>query len=150
MWTVPAAALPGDPVPIVPVMEKIPVPIGDAETSGHALTAVHLWAIWCVPCLKELPEVDAAAAAYKDKDFHVVAISMDTDMAKVKQFFADKGIKTLVPAIDKDSASFRAAHLRGLPGTLFFNKKGELIGRADGPLDWKAKSTTDFIESQLK
>ena len=27
------------------------------------LTAVHFWATWCVPCVGELPEVDAAAKA---------------------------------------------------------------------------------------
>src|SRR5438046_1874024 len=97
-----AYAAPSDLVPIVPV-DKAALAIPGVETKGHTLTAVHLWATWCVPCLKELPEVDATASAYKNKDFHVTAISLDTDMAKVEKFFADKGIKTLTPAIDKNN-----------------------------------------------
>jgi thiol-disulfide isomerase/thioredoxin len=134
-----------EPVPILAV-DKAPLAIPGAETKGHRLTAVHFWAIWCIPCLKELPEVDTTASTYKNKDFRVVAISLDTDMAKVQQFFTDNDIKTLTPLIDKNNAAFLASKLKGLPGTLFFNKNGELIARADGPVDWKTKATMDFIE----
>jgi thiol-disulfide isomerase/thioredoxin len=149
LWAAPALAAASDLVPIAAV-DKAELAVPGIETKGAKLTALHLWAIWCVPCLKELPEVDATAAAYKDKGLRVTAISLDTDMNKVKTFFAEKGIKTLIPAIDANNAVFRAAALRGLPGTLFFNEKGEVVGRADGPLDWKAKTTADFIESHLK
>ncbi len=135
-----------DPVPIMPVT-KARLAVPDVETSGHALTAVHFWATWCVPCVSELPELDAAAATYKDIDFQVVAISLDIDMVKVKLFFDEKGIRTLAPLLDKNSAAFLTAKLRGLPGTLFFNKEGELIARADGPVDWKSAATITFIES---
>jgi len=148
LTAVPTFAADADPVPIMPAIAQISIP--DVEIKGHALIAVHLWAIWCVPCLTELPEVDEIANRYKDKGLHVAAISLDIDMAKVQQFFTDKGIKTLTPAIDKNNTAFMASKLQGLPGTLFFDKNGVLIARADGPLDWKAKTTTDFIEEHLK
>jgi len=143
-----ALAADADLVPIVPATVQIALP--GVETKSHALTAIHLWATWCVPCLKELPEVDAVAARYKDKGLHVAAISLDTNMAKMQQFFVDKGIKTLTPTIDTNNAAFLASKLKGLPGTLFFDRNGELIARADGPVDWKAKATTDFIEGHVK
>lgn len=114
------------------------------------LTAVHFWATWCVPCLAELPEVDAAAKAYDSKGFRVVAVSLDNDIGKVAPFFAGHHITTLTPALDMGNASFMAAHLAGLPGTLFIDKNGKEIARADGPLDWKSKEVTGFIASHLK
>ncbi len=137
-----------DPVTIMTV-DKAALAIPGAQTKGHRLTAVHFWAIWCVPCLAELPELDATAAAYKDKGFHVVALSLDTDIRKVESFFTGKAITTLQPLIDANNAAFLAAKLRGLPGTLFFNADGELIARADGPLDWRAKATQDFITARI-
>lgn len=114
------------------------------------LTAVHFWATWCVPCVGELPEVDAAAKAYKDKGLRVVAISLDSSLEKVPPFFAAHHITALTPAMDVNMSSFMAAHLAGLPGTIFIDKDGKEIARARGPLDWKSKQVTNFIESHLK
>lgn len=120
-----------------------------ADGAGHRLTAVHFWATWCVPCLKELPEVDATAAAYKDKGLRVIAIAIENDAAKVRKFYGDKGIRHLAVALDGANMAFRAAKLKGLPGTVFLNEKGEEIARADGPLDWKAKETITFLDQEL-
>ncbi|MDE3015398.1 MAG: TlpA family protein disulfide reductase [Pseudomonadota bacterium] len=113
------------------------------------LTAVHFWATWCVPCLAELPQVDAAAKAYGGQGFRVVAISLDNDIGKVAPFFAARHITQLVPYADMGTASFVAAHLQGLPGTLFIDKNGREIARAEGPLDWKSAQVTGFIASHL-
>src|SRR5690348_15857080 len=45
------------------------------DAKAAKLTAVHFWATWCVPCVAELPEVDATQVAYKDKGLQVVALS---------------------------------------------------------------------------
>lgn len=39
---------------------------------------VNLWATWCSPCLKEIPELIRLDNAYGD-DLNVVGISLDTD-----------------------------------------------------------------------
>lgn len=40
--------------------------------------------------------------------------------------------------------------VRGLPTTLFLDKDGHEIARAEGVLDWGNQATRDFIESHLK
>lgn len=122
----------------------------NVDPKGQKLTAVHFWATWCVPCLAELPEVDATANAYGTKGLQVVTISLDTRVDKVKTFFAEKKITHLPAYLDSNNAAFRIVKLKGLPGTIFFNADGKVIGRVDGPLDWKSKTTTDFIEQALK
>lgn len=116
----------------------------------HKLSIVHFWASWCVPCVKELPQVDAVAKAYAGKDLHLVAISLDTNIATVKKFYAEHHIANLTPYIDMGSASFSAAKLKGLPATIIFNKEGEEIASTEGPLNWTDKKVMDFIEGQLK
>lgn len=119
------------------------------DAGRHRLTILHFWATWCVPCVAELPEVDAVSGAYGSKGVQVIALSLDGDAGPVKTFYADKRISHLPVALDAMNTAFSAVGVRGLPATLFVNAKGQVIARADGPLDWKAKETKDFIEKQL-
>lgn len=114
------------------------------------LTAVHFWATWCVPCVKELSQVDAAQAQYGAKGFKVIAISLDgTNMDKVKKFLAEKQISNLAPYLDNRNMAFMSARIPGLPGTLFLDDKGQEVARVAGPLDWTSEATAKFIESHL-
>jgi thiol-disulfide isomerase/thioredoxin len=38
---------------------------------------VNLWATWCAPCLKELPELVKLQEQYRDKGLQVLAITLD-------------------------------------------------------------------------
>lgn len=121
------------------------------EPAGAKLTALHFWATWCAPCVEELPLLDAAAGRYRARGFSVVPISMDSGHAdRVRQFYTDHKITRLPLYFDRNNNAFRAAGIRGLPTTLFINAEGRVIGRADGPVDWKAKPTRAFIEKSLR
>jgi thiol-disulfide isomerase/thioredoxin len=38
---------------------------------------VNLWATWCAPCLREIPELLRLRENYLDKGFRLIAVSMD-------------------------------------------------------------------------
>lgn len=120
------------------------------DLASHKLTAVHFWATWCVPCIAEVPEVDAAQKAYGDKGFKVLAISLDGSIEKVQAFYADHKITSLVPIIDNGATSIGALKVRALPVTIFFDRKGEEIARVEGPLHWLQSPNREFIEKQLR
>lgn len=44
---------------------------------GKKYVLVDFWASWCKPCRKEIPNVKAQYARYKNKGFEVVSISID-------------------------------------------------------------------------
>lgn len=119
------------------------------DTARNKLTLVHFWATWCVPCLKELPELDAISGTYAAKGVQIVAISLDTTSPKVRQFYTEKQIKNLAANLDVRQTGFSALRLRGLPSTVFIDRKGNEIARAEGPLDWKGKEATGFIDAIL-
>lgn len=116
------------------------------------LTAIHLWAIWCAPCIGELPQVDEAQAAYGDKGFKVIPISVDADnnMEKSAEFLKSHNLTHLTTYFDDNSTSFQALHARGLPVTIFVNADGKEIARSEGPLDWKSSEVSQLIEQALK
>jgi thiol-disulfide isomerase/thioredoxin len=38
---------------------------------------VNLWATWCAPCLREIPELMRLRENYQDKGFRLIAVAMD-------------------------------------------------------------------------
>ena len=122
------------------------------KTDGKPLTALHFWATWCVPCVDELVQVDQALKAYGNSGFNVIALSEDgvANIKKVKDFYGAHNITALKPNIDANMTALQALKGRGLPTTIFLDKEGKEIARAEGAVDWTSKETTDFIESHLK
>ncbi|MBA3707352.1 MAG: TlpA family protein disulfide reductase [Planctomycetes bacterium] len=53
---------------------------------------VDVWATWCGPCLREMPTVAAAYAAYHARGFEIIGVSLDSDLPKLKKYLADQPI----------------------------------------------------------
>lgn len=54
---------------------------------------VNLWATWCVPCLKELPDLAKLNEKYKEQGVKLITVSMDdeADLARAKKLLAERG-----------------------------------------------------------
>jgi thiol-disulfide isomerase/thioredoxin len=104
---------------------------------------LNLWATWCGPCVKELPTLDALAKREGGK-LHVVALSQDTDPAKVAPFMAQHGIATLKPFTDAKMAWLPAV-TANLPTTLLFDSAGKEVWRTTGDLDWTGPVATKAL-----
>lgn len=74
-------------------------PIGAAEfravLAHHrgSVVLVNLWATWCAPCLKELPDVAKLQEKYGASGLKVITISMDdpADLAAAKKLLGERG-----------------------------------------------------------
>lgn len=61
-----------------------------AKNKGRVVL-VNLWATWCSPCLKEIPELIRLGDAYGQDDLLVIGVSLDTDQsAAAVTAFRDK------------------------------------------------------------
>lgn len=113
------------------------------------ITVVHFWALWCVPCVKELPKLNAIAKEYGPRQFRVVAISLDNNIAKVKAFFKEHKLNSLTPYVDYNMGSFRAAKATALPTSIFVNSEGYILKTHEGEVDWTGEEARRFIDSKL-
>jgi thiol-disulfide isomerase/thioredoxin len=129
-----ARALAGSPPPLAALHSQANELIGggvDAyEDRIEALrgypVVVNVWASWCGPCRLEFPAFQRAAARYGKRVAFLGIDSQDNDDA-ARRFLRDNPVP--YPSYtdpDKDLASSIDAS-RGLPATVFYDRRGEQI-----------------------
>jgi peroxiredoxin len=64
--------------------------ISGATVSTNAwkgkVVLVDFWAVWCAPCVKELPEIAALYAKYHERGLEMVGVSLDDEAKSVVEF----------------------------------------------------------------
>lgn len=94
---------------------------------------LDFWASWCVPCRAESPNLIAAKAAFSDKDFAIVSVSLDEANKRdawLKAIVEDKmdwvNLSTL--AGFKNEAALKY-HIRFIPSNFLIDPKGKIVGK---------------------
>jgi thiol-disulfide isomerase/thioredoxin len=109
-----------------------------ADFKGKVVV-LNLWATWCVPCLKELPHIDALAKAMKGKDVVVLAVSQDkASWRAVDPWWTRSKLTSLVPYVEKNMDLGFGLGAKGLPLTLIYDRQGKEVARLAKPADWSS------------
>ncbi len=101
---------------------------------------VNLWATWCKPCIKEIPDLVRLQQKYHDKKFTVIAVSLDDleDLdSKVRPFIREKSpdfIHYLQKEDDPEKfVSVMDSAWEGIvPTNFLFDREGKLKGKLLG------------------
>jgi len=74
------------------------------EQNNDTVYVLNFWATWCVPCVKELPEIDSFAIRHKNENVKVILVSLDFKDEldkKVNPFLKKNGYKTECVLLDE-------------------------------------------------
>ena len=115
----------------------------------HRFVLLNFWATWCVPCLKEMPDLEKAYQKMGSKKLIVLAVGMGEDKSSISKF-AEKHDFTFPMIADSTLEIARLYGVENIPITYLINPEGVIIGRALGIRDWASPELIEFIDSKLK
>ncbi len=107
-----------------------------ADYAGQGVV-LNFWATWCVPCVSEMPALDALSRALSGQRIVVLPVSLDRGGAgAVAPFYAGHGIRSLPVLLDAHAETMTALRLDGIPTTLVIDRAGREVSRVQGPVRW--------------
>ena len=91
---------------------------------------VNFWATWCIPCKKELPDLNKMKN--ENKDLKVIIISIDKKPIKDQlNFLKINKVNELTAYFDQNMTFFKSLKLRGIPTTLLVNQQ-KIVAKKEG------------------
>jgi thiol-disulfide isomerase/thioredoxin len=94
---------------------------------------VNYWATWCVPCIKEMPDISRFVTAHKN----VTAIGLayeDSEPAEIKAFLAKHPVVYPIAQVTLDQPPKDFDQPRGLPTTYLIGPDGKVAKHIVGPV----------------
>lgn len=92
---------------------------------------VNFWAVWCPPCLAEMPDLNKLYTNYKDKDFVILGLTVSSKNKKIPGKIKETGV-TYPILVDADSQVENFGGFRSIPQTFIINKEGEIVQQLSG------------------
>jgi peroxiredoxin len=143
-----------------PALEGNPAPDFTArDLSGHEtrlsdlkgkVVLVNFWATWCPPCRSEVPSMANLNRIMAGKPFQMLALSIDKEGKEaVQAYFARTGV-TLPALLDSDGAIGKLYGITGVPETFIVDRKGVILKKVVGALDWTAPEVIAFLNDAMK
>ncbi len=74
---------------------------------------LDFWAVWCAPCIAEMPNVKQVYDKYKDQNFQIIGISLDQSRDKLVGYLEKEGI-TWPQVFDGNGWQNRVAQMYGI------------------------------------
>jgi thiol-disulfide isomerase/thioredoxin len=110
--------------------------------SSSKLTMINVWATYCNPCLREMPELGELAADYSPEEFQIIGVISDVEEGseeKMKDYAADLVAKTgadYTHLLLNESLYFSLlTEVSAVPTTFFFDSEGNLLNTIVGSMD---------------
>lgn len=99
------------------------------HTNSEKTYVVNFWAMWCAPCVKELPFFEAYAKNNPNVEVLLVSLDFPEDIeGKLKPFLKKKGISSKVVLLDDPNSNSWIDKIApnwsgAIPFTIVFNNK---------------------------
>lgn len=110
---------------------------------------LNVWATWCAPCRVEMPSIEHLYREFGPQGLKVVAISIDEAGPEVvREFVREKGLSFEV-LLDPSRSIERIYQTTGVPESFVLNRRGIIVKKAIGALEWDSDVNRDLIRRLL-
>lgn len=111
---------------------------------------LNFWATWCPPCREEIPSMVRLERMMVGKPFQMLAVSIDEGgKDAVERFFKNSGA-ALPALLDTDQAISKRYGTTGVPETFILDKKGVIVKKVVGGMDWSDPQVVAFFNEIMK
>lgn len=107
---------------------------------------INFWATWCVPCIAEMPELEALAGSLEGAPVDVLLVS-DEPLDDIYAFLSQHGGD--LPVYRADGPAPPALQSYGLPTTFVLDPDGAIVFKYVGAAAWNHPSVAAFIRDIL-
>lgn len=100
---------------------------------------LNIWASWCKPCQKEMPELMKLQEDYGDEGLKVLTVNAhftERTVEDAPKFIEEMGI-TLPVFFDEDGVVWDRYQLIGLPTTYIIDRKGRIKHKIPGEVNYE-------------
>ena len=111
---------------------------------------VNFWAVWCPPCLAELPSVDNLHSRFKnDPNIVFIMVDIDNNLPRASKMLAGRGYDLPVYATptNKPAGQFSP---ESIPTTLVIDKEGNLAFNERHTANYNDDKFAAFLEQLTK
>lgn len=124
----PVIARVGKPMPAFTATDLDGNPISLRDYRGKVVL-LDFWAVWCGPCITEMPNIKQVYNKYKDKGFDIIGISLDTDEKRLRDYLKENDIawRQVFSGKGWQSPVSQQYGIRGIPAPWLIAKDGTLI-----------------------
>jgi peroxiredoxin len=94
---------------------------------------LNFWATWCVPCKREIPELNALHLEYQERGFVVLGVSVDSEVRAIKPFARE--MKMSYPVLigaGREDLSQAFGPFIGFPTSVLIARDGKVCVRHVG------------------
>ena len=92
---------------------------------------LDFWAVWCGPCIAEMPNVKKVYDMYKAEGFDIIGISLDTDENKLRDYLKENDIpwRQVFSGKGWQSPIAQQYGIRAIPAPWLLDRDGKLISQ---------------------
>jgi peroxiredoxin len=145
----PQPAIEGGVAPDFTVQDLLGKETRLSDLKGKVLL-VNFWATWCPPCREEVPSMAALKLIMGGKPFQMLAISIDQGGKEAVEAFFKQANTSLPAYLDNNGAIGKMYGITGVPETFVIDRKGVIIKKIIGPLDWSAPEVVKFLNETMQ
>jgi thiol-disulfide isomerase/thioredoxin len=119
---------------------------------GQPWRLINFWAVWCAPCIAELPSLKKLQDRVRDvPGLKVLLVSSDmpANGAALKYLIKQKNLPDIDAYYVKDFFIWQSFDMKGLPTTILVNPEGQIIYTFTGDADWDSAEALAFFKAVL-
>ena len=90
---------------------------------------LDFWAVWCGPCIAEMPNLKKVYDTYKDQEFDIIGVSLDYEEPKLRDYIEENDIqwRQIFDSARGADSLVQQYGIRSIPAPWLIDRNGKLI-----------------------